>query len=116
MNLESIREYCLAKPLTGEKMPFDDSTLVFTVAGKIFALLSLNEPEIRISLKCEPDRAQELRASYPQITPGYHLNKQHWNTIYVEGLSSRLILELIDHSYELIINGLPAKTKKEWGL
>jgi predicted DNA-binding protein (MmcQ/YjbR family) len=112
MNIEQIREYCLSIPGVTEDMPFGDDTLVFRVADKIFALVNL-DGETRINLKCDPARAIELREEHPAIIPGYHMNKQHWNTVIMdESLNRELVTSLIDHSCELIISGLP-KAKKE---
>lgn len=113
MNIEDIREYCLAKKAVTESFPFDDVTLVFKVMNKMFALVSL-DGELSISLKCDPERAIELREKHPNIIPGYHLNKAQWNTIKIDGSLSRTFLhELIDHSYQLIIDRLPKKLKEE---
>lgn len=113
INVESYREYCLAKPGTSEGFPFDGSTLVFKVMGKMYALADIDAFEF-INLKCNPERAAELRDQHPAIRPGYHMNKQHWNSVYVDGtLSDELIFELVDHSYELIAAGLPKKLKEE---
>lgn len=111
MNIEEYREYCLAKIAVTEGFPFDETTLVFKVAGKIFAFTSLKKP-FKISLKCDPAKAIELREQFSCITPGYHLNKQHWNTIEIDGtLSDVFIHRLIDHSYDLIVASLP-KSKR----
>lgn len=98
-----------------ESFPFDKVTLVFKVANKMFALMSLNG-ELKISLKCEPERAIELRESHEAIIPAWHMNKKHWNTVQIDGtLANELIYELIDHSYELIVNKLTKTKKKELG-
>ncbi len=117
MNIESIREYSLAKPGTSEKMPFDDDVLVFRVMGKIFLLMSISEG-IRMNLKCDPEYAIELRERYEgEIIPGYHMNKQHWNTVYFNGnLSDKLLKELIDHSYDLIAKSLKKAQREELAL
>lgn len=113
VNLESIRDYCLKKKAVTESLPFDDETLVFKVAGKIFALMSLNG-NFDLNLKCNPERAIELREQYSEIIPGYHMNKVHWNTVQLEGnLSEQMILELIDHSYDIVEKGIPLKLRKE---
>lgn len=113
MNIEDLRIYCLSKVAVGESFPFDDVTLVLKVKNKMFAIISL-DGELRISLKCDPERAIELREKHPAIIPGYHMNKQLWNTISVDGsLSSSFIQELIDHSYQLIVESLPKKLKLE---
>jgi predicted DNA-binding protein (MmcQ/YjbR family) len=116
MNLETVREYCLKKKAATESLPFDDETLVFKVAGKMFALLSLSG-DWGLNLKCDPDKAVDLREKYSDIAPGYHMNKIHWNTINLYGvLSEKLVFELIDHSYHLIVNSLTKKNKQEAGL
>lgn len=113
MDVEQIREYCLKKKDATESLPFDDETLVFKVGGKMFCLLSLRPP-YTINLKCEPEYAVELREKYEAITPGYHMNKKHWNTIDLNSnLTDWLICEWIDHSYELVRKGLPKKQKRK---
>lgn len=113
MNIEDLREYCLSKKGVTEDLPFGDDTLVFRIKNKIFVLANL-EGELRINLKCDPARAIELREEYPAIIPGYHMNKQHWNTIIMDGsLSRKLVFSLIDHSYELIVESLPKGKKEE---
>jgi predicted DNA-binding protein (MmcQ/YjbR family) len=113
MDSEKIRSYCLSKTHVTEGFPFNDTALVFKVAGKMFAILDL-EAELRVSLKCDPEKAQELREEYSAIQPGYHLNKQHWNTIYFDGsITQDIIYSLIDHSYDLVVSKLPKKTRDE---
>jgi len=113
MNIEEFREYCMDKSGVTEEFPFDETTLVFKVMGKMFALTNL-DGDWSLALKCDPDRAIELRELYPAIRPGYHMSKVHWNTILMDGsLSSKLILELVDHSYQLVVNKLPLKLKEE---
>lgn len=113
MNIEEFREYCLSKACVTESFPFDENTLVFKVCNKMFALTNL-KGEWSLNLKCDPSRAEELREKYSSIKPGYHMNKVHWNTVYMDGsLSNKLILELIDHSYDLIVEKLPLKLKQE---
>lgn len=113
MNIEEIQSYCLSKKCTTEDMPFDDTTLVFKVCGKIFALLSLDS-SFGLNLKCDPLKAIELREQYPSIVPGYHMNKSLWNSIKLNGsLNSKFIQELIDHSYEQVVMKLPLKTRKD---
>ena len=115
MDLESIREYCMNKKAVSESLPFDNETLVFKAAGKMFALLSLSG-DWGLNLKCDPEKAIELREKYSDITPGYHMNKAHWNTINLNGtLPDKLVFKLIDHSYQLIIESLSKKTKLELG-
>jgi predicted DNA-binding protein (MmcQ/YjbR family) len=112
MDIERIRQYCLAKPGVEEGFPFGETVLVFKVLGKVFALLPLDEVGT-INLKCDPQRAIELRAEWEEVQPGYHMNKQHWNTVLLTGrLKSNLILELIDHSYDLVVKSLPKKQQE----
>ena len=85
MHIESIRLYCISKKAVSESMPFDDKTLVFKVAGKIFALINLNSHPLRLNLKCDPEKAIDLRDRFESILPGYHSNKKHWNTIILDG-------------------------------
>lgn len=113
MNIEEFREYCVRKPGVTEEFPFDEETLVFKVMGKMFALTNL-VGDWNLALKCDPERASELREQFPAIRPGYHMNKVHWNTVSMDGsLSEKLILELIDHSYQLVVAKLPGKQKSE---
>ena len=113
MDLETIREYCLSKKGVTEEFPFDEHTLVFKVMGKIFLLTSL-DTGFSLNLKCDPVKAIELREGYPAIQPGYHMNKKHWNTIYIDGSMTReLVLELIDHSYYMVVDGLSGKLKRD---
>jgi predicted DNA-binding protein (MmcQ/YjbR family) len=113
MNIEEFREYCMLKPGVTEAFPFDETTLVFKVMGKMFALTNL-DGDWGLNLKCDPIRAIELREMYPAIQPGYHMNKALWNTVKMDGsLNQKLILELIDHSYQLVVDKLPLKTKLE---
>ena len=107
MNIEEIREYCLDKPGVTEGFPFGQDVLVFKVMNKMFALTGLDGNPPYVNLKCDPERAIELRAQYEAIQPGYHMNKQQWNSVYFTGgLSRDLVNELIDHSYELVVQGL----------
>lgn len=106
MDVEEIRAYCLSKKGTDESFPFDDTTLVIKLGGKIFILINLYG-DLQINLKCEPSRANELRESYPAITPGYHMSKKHWNTVVPDGsLPQGLIKDMIDHSYDLVFQSL----------
>jgi predicted DNA-binding protein (MmcQ/YjbR family) len=113
MNLEKLYEYCLSKKGVTEYFPFDEDTLVFKVGEKLFALTSLSQfekGEPRVNLKCNPERALELRAEFEDIQPGYHMSKMHWNTINVNrGVTDKMILELIDHSYDLVFKSLTKK-------
>jgi len=109
MYLEELREYCIAKKGVVESLPFDDNVLVFKVMGKIFALTSISSGD-RVNLKCDPAYAMELREQYPEIQPGFHMNKKHWNTVLLnESLDHKIIYELIDHSYDLVAASLPKK-------
>jgi len=102
MNTELLREYCISKENTTESFPFGDDTLVFKANGKIFALVNL-DGDLSINLKCEPVLALELRERYPSVTPGYHMNKKHWNTVQLDGsVSDTEIFSWIDHSYNLV--------------
>ena len=114
MNIEEIREYCLHKKGVTEETPFGDMVLVFKVMGKMYALLPLDETEGRINVKCEPELAISLREEYSGVIPGYHMSKKHWNTLIFDGsFSDKELTEWIDHSYELVISGLPKKLKDE---
>lgn len=107
MDLENLRNYCLAKPLVSEDFPFDETTLVFRVGGKIFALTDVEAIPFTINLKCDPEWAIELREQHSGVTPGYHMNKKHWNTVEPgELMDDTLLIKLIDHSYELVFNSL----------
>lgn len=117
MNAEEIREYCLAKKAVEEGFPFDNSTLVFKVGGKMFLLLALEAAPPQFNAKCMPDKAIELREKYSTVRPGYHMNKQHWNTIICDGSVPRsLICGWIDDSYTLIAKSLPKKLREELDL
>ena len=118
MNIESYREYCLQKPGTTEHFPFNEDTLVFKVMGKMYALSSLmswENGEARINLKCDPEEAILLREKYPEsVLPGYHMNKQLWNTVVLNGeLTPKQVQQFIDDSYTLIVNSLTKKLKEE---
>ena len=110
MNIEDFRAYCLSKKGTTEDLPFDDVTLTFKVMGKIFAITGLDSDDFRVNLKCDPERAIELRETHPDaILPGYHMNKKHWNTVVFENIFDEdLLIQMIDHSYDLVV----AKLKK----
>lgn len=108
-----LRQFCLSLDSTTESFPFDESTLVFKVGGKIFALLNTEESS-SINLKCEPEKAIDLRERYAAIQPGYHMNKKHWNTISFDPeISIDFLKELILHSYELVLKSLPKKVQNE---
>jgi len=113
MDIEAFRKYCLSLPAVEETLPFGPDTLVYKVMGKAFALTGLDDEVFQVNLKCDPERAIELREEYPGLViPGWHMNKKHWNTIYFEeGLANGLLIKLINHSYNLVIAGLPVKVK-----
>jgi len=114
MNIEQFREYCLDKKGTSEELPFGPDALVFKVMGKMFALSALERLPSQVNLKCDPERAIELREQYDGlIIPGYHMSKTHWNTLYLKSLSPKLIAELVDHSYDLVVAKLTNKLKAE---
>lgn len=106
MDIELIRAYCLAKKGVSEELPFGPDALVFKVMGKMFALMPLNAEDLRISLKNTPDNNLELRAQYPAIQGAFHMNKKHWNMVIMSlGIPSKLVFELIDESYNLVVKG-----------
>jgi len=109
---ELIQNFCLSKPFVEETFPFDESTIVWKVAGKMFCIGDINNFE-SISLKCNPVKAIELREAYEQIIPGFHLNKSLWNTVYLEGLNLEFVFSLIEHSYEEVVQKLPKKIRLE---
>lgn len=114
MNIETLREYCISKKAVTEDFPFGESTLVFRVKNKIFLLVSLDANPLQFNAKCEPEKAVELREQYDAIQPGYHMNKKHWNTVVINGsIPSALIKEMIDDSYNLIVQSLPKKSREE---
>jgi predicted DNA-binding protein (MmcQ/YjbR family) len=117
MNLETYYEYCLSKKGVTEHFPFDEDTLVFKVGGKMFALSSLSQWEKgqpSVNLKCDPERAEELRAEYDDVQPGFHMSKTHWNTITINAsVSDALVEELIDDSYGLVFKSLTKKLQSE---
>jgi predicted DNA-binding protein (MmcQ/YjbR family) len=114
MHVEDLRAYCLSKPGTTESFPFDEETLVLKVMNKIFAIIPLEATELSISLKCDHERVIELRETYTGVRPGWHLNKQHWNSVVADGsFTERDLLAWIDHSYDLIVASLPRKLKDE---
>jgi len=111
MNIESLRDYCLLKLGVTESFPFGEDTLVFKLSGKIFLLCGLDQPD-RFNVKCDPERTVSLREEYNEVQPGYHMNKMHWNTVFMNGrLSDLQLKEMIDHSYSLILKSL-AKNKR----
>lgn len=115
MNIEELRNFCLSKPHVTEGFPFDEKTLVFKVAGKLFALTGLEHYPASVNLKCDPNRSLDLREEYEHISPGYHMNKKHWNTVVYESLPDAFLKELIDHSYDLASKSLTKAKQKELG-
>ena len=113
MNIEEFRDYCLSKYAVTESFPFDNNALVFKVGGKMFALAGV-ENFVSTNLKCDPEKAIDLRETYNGIKPGFHMNKKHWNTVTVESdVPNKLLLDLIDHSYDLVFKSLPKRIKDE---
>lgn len=112
MNIEAFRDHCLSKPGASESLPFDNNTLVFKVLGKMFAACDIAHFE-SFNAKCDPLKALEYRERYSGITPGYHMNKQHWNTIMTDGsVPDKVMIYLINHSYELVVSKMPKKDKE----
>lgn len=113
MNIEQFRNYCLDKEMVTEEFPFDQQTLVFKVAGKMFALTDVETFE-SINLKCDPEQAVEIREKYDSVLPGYHMNKKHWNTVLIDGrIPDKLLLEWIDNSYLLVVATLPKNVQEK---
>ena len=113
MDIESYRSYCLAKKGADEGFPFDATTLVFKVGGKMFALTDIDS-FVSVNLKCDPEKAIDLREQFEGVKPGWHMNKKHWNTVEVDSdVNDALFKELIDHSYELVLNSLPKRIREE---
>ncbi|WP_299012164.1 MmcQ/YjbR family DNA-binding protein [uncultured Polaribacter sp.] len=118
MNIEELRDFCIQKKGATEHFPFDEVTLVFKVMGKMFALSSLRKwekGEESVNLKCNPEKAIELRDNYEGVKPGFHSNKKHWNTVTINtsDVADELVFELVNHSYDLVVKGLTKKLQKE---
>lgn len=114
MNIETLREYCLSKKAVTEDFPFGETTLVFRVKAKIFLLVALDADPLQFNAKCDPEKAIELREEYDAVKPGYHMNKTHWNTVVIDGcISTKLLKEMIDDSYDLIVKSLPKRSREE---
>ncbi|MCD4832907.1 MAG: MmcQ/YjbR family DNA-binding protein [Bacteroidales bacterium] len=113
MNIEEFRDYCLQKKGVTEELPFDETTLVYKVSGKMFALTDTDD-EFKIALKCDPEKVIDLREQFPEtVLPGYHFNKKYWNTVVIDGtIPEKLLYEWIDESYVLVVSKLP-KTKQQ---
>lgn len=107
LSRDELRAFCLEFNAVTEEFPFNPETSVFKVVGKVFALTALDAEPLKVSLKCDPDEAIRLRAAHPEIVPGWHLNKRHWNTVTVAGLPAGTVRELIEDSYDLVVAGLP---------
>jgi len=113
MNLEEVREYCIIKPAVTESLPFNDTALVFKVAGRMFALLDLSEEQRGLTLKCDPERAIELQEHHTEVTYAYHFDKKHWIGIDLLGsVPAHLIKVWINDSYDLVVKGLPRKVRE----
>jgi predicted DNA-binding protein (MmcQ/YjbR family) len=113
LNIEAFRSYCLSKKGVTEEFPFDADTLVFKVMGKMFALTDLDSFE-SVNLKCDPEKAVQLREEFSSVLPGYHMNKKHWNTVLMDSdVTDRLVKEWIDDSYLLVVDSLPKKMRQE---
>jgi predicted DNA-binding protein (MmcQ/YjbR family) len=116
MDAAGLRAWCLHQPGAIEDFPFGPEHSVFKVSGKMFALSALERMPLEVSVKCEPELAVALRNSYRAIRPGYHLNKRHWNTITLDGsLSDRLVCDLVEDSYDLVVSALPARVRDQLG-
>jgi predicted DNA-binding protein (MmcQ/YjbR family) len=113
MNIEEFREFCIGMKGVTEELPFDENTLVFKVMGKMFALTGMDN-FVSVNVKCDPEKAIELREEYNAVKPGYHMNKKHWNTIEVNSdMSDQELRDWVLHSYDLVVEKLPKKTREE---
>jgi predicted DNA-binding protein (MmcQ/YjbR family) len=113
MNPAELRAHCQSFTGAEETFPFGPTTSVFKVAGKMFALSQLGADSLRVSLKCEPQLAEELRGAHPAVLPGYHLNKRHWNTVIIDGsLPGEMIKDMIEDSYDLVVSHLPQSQRR----
>ena len=116
MRATELRSHCLAFSGSTESFPFGPQTSVFKVAGKVFALSGLDRAPLQVSLKCEPLLAEQLRKAHSCVSPGYHLNKRHWNTVTLDGtLPDEMIKNMIEDSYDLVVSRLPAVKRRELG-
>jgi predicted DNA-binding protein (MmcQ/YjbR family) len=116
MNFEELRDHCLSFLGTEEKFPFGPETSVFKVSGKIFALSRLAENPLRVSLKCDPPLAEQLREAHAAVLPGYHLNKRHWNTVIIDGsVPDKMITDMVEDSYDLVVSKLPRARRRALG-
>jgi predicted DNA-binding protein (MmcQ/YjbR family) len=111
-----LRKHCLSFPGAAETFPFAPGTSVFKVEGKMFALSSLARRPLSVSVKCEPVLAEQLRQMHAAVTPGYHLNKKHWNTVMLDGsLPEEMVKDMVEDSYDLVVSGLPASRRRALG-
>lgn len=116
MNIEILRDYCLSLPATTESFPFDNETLVFKVAGKMFCIIGLNNPD-HCNLKCTPEKSALLRQEFEAVKPGFHMNKLHWNTVTFNlDMNDKHVLDLVKLSYDLVVKKLTLKVRKEFNL
>lgn len=116
MNIEELRDYCIAKSGVTEELPFGPTTLVFKVAGKVFLLVGLDQlDDLSFNVKCDPEYAVELREQYEStVIPGYHMNKKHWNTVFANRtLADDILFKLVDHSYDLVFKALPKRLQED---
>ncbi len=113
MNIEELREYCITKKGVTESFPFDEETLVFKVMNKMFLLTNINK-DLSMNVKCDPEKAIELREEYSSVLPGWHMNKKHWNTVNIDGsITDQQLKDWVDHSYDLIVASLTKKLQNE---
>ncbi len=116
MNAAALKKLCLSFNGAEETYPFGPETTVFKVEGKMFALTQLEAEELRVSVKCEPALAEQLRAAHPEVIPGYHLNKRHWNTVMLSGdLDDRMVHDMVEDSYDLVVESLPKRIRDDLG-
>lgn len=114
MNLEELRDYCMSHKAVEETLPFGPETLVFKVMGKAFLLTGFDSAPVQFNVKCNPEKAIELREQHSCVIPGYHMNKKHWNTIVADGsVSNKQLKEWITDSYNLVISGMPKVQQKK---
>ena len=117
MTAAALRRLCLSMPGAEEQFPFGPETSVFKVGGKIFAISRLEGDPLEVSLKCEPELAEQLRAAYPGVRGGYHLNKRHWNTVTLDGaLEDRLVRDMVEDSWDLVVDALPRRERDRLGV
>jgi len=113
MNIEELRDYCLSKKGVTESFPFDEEVLVFKVMNKMFLLTNINK-DLSMNVKCDPEKAIELREQYSSVLPGWHMNKKHWNTVDIDGsIPDHILKGWVDNSYDLIVASLTKKLQNE---